>query len=104
MIDYFTLPDNSTAALTPMTKITLALHGVEPPKDAWILYKPVLHLFHTGECLSSVTLEKLAEMCAKSKDKEKHPYVVDEVLVDIESTYVKLQKNNKYKELENSYS
>jgi hypothetical protein len=84
--NYIIFEDDTTAALSPNTKIVASPRGLDssllkenwgaPVNSAW-------HLLPIG-CVTEVTIAELLEMCKNPDDERDHKYVVDTILCDEE--------------------
>lgn len=82
--NYIILEDDTTAALTPNTKIAVSPSGLDlsllkadwfaPVDSAW-------HLLPIG-CVTEVTITTLLEMCKNPDNERDHKYIVDTIICD----------------------
>ena len=84
-LNYLILPDDTTAALTPKTKIIATLSGKYMRSQIGLWSTPSCSpwYFLPIGCVTFPTIEEWLEMCQNADDVRNHEFIVDAVLCSL---------------------
>ena len=89
-LNYLVLPDDTTAALTPNTKIIASISGEYVPPQIGCWSTPTnspWHFLPIG-CATFPTIAEWLEMCQNADDVRNHKFIVDTVLCSLDFIHV----------------